>query len=118
MSPGSGQQVVLDEPVDVAALLEVLIEQRRALFEIEDERIRAIELQAAAVAAVAIAALVAIGLTFQRALDAPRDVAVVVLSLATAALAIVTIVLTILARVQYPGQLQEPWVTRPRPEVV
>jgi hypothetical protein len=98
----SGRRLVLNESVDLAALLEVLIEHRRDLYEIEDARIRALEVQAAAVSAVAIAALAAIARTFERALDPPRDAAVIVLCLVAAGLATVTVVLSIFARVQYP----------------
>jgi hypothetical protein len=84
-------------------LLDLLIEHQRELFKIEDERIRALEVQAAAVATVALAGLAIVAPAFTDAVDQePLNVAALVVCGVTVVLAISTFVLSIAARLDYP----------------
>jgi hypothetical protein len=100
------------EGTDYQPLLDRLIEHHRELFKIEDERIRAVAVQAATVATVALAGIAIVAPAFADVIDDKRvDVAAVVLCGTAVLFAILTFISSIMARLDYawrPARSKEP----------
>src|SRR4051812_37355714 len=102
---------------EVAASLDLLIERKRELFKIEDQRLSTVETQGAAAAASALAGLAVVGAALNRAFDLhTAQLPPLALAVLAAACGLLALLFSVRSRQEYPT-LPQTWRREQEPPV-